>query len=178
LDDKRIIALFFARDQQAVREFERSHRRLCLSIASSITGDEGTAEECFNDTCLKLWETIPPKHPFSLAAYAGRIIRNLALNRLAESRTAKRSAILVELDSCITEEVPELEEGEIGRLIDEFLSGQSELCARLFVRRYWYSDSVANAAEFVGISENKASKLLGKMRKELKEFLTGKGVCI
>lgn len=178
MDDKRIIALFFNRDQQALREFERSHRRLCLSIAASITGDDGIAEECFNDTCLKLWETIPPQQPFSLTAYAGRIIRNIALNRLAQSKAAKRSAILVELDECISDDIPELEEGEIGTYLDEFLTGQSELCARLFVRRYWYSDSVARAAEFVGISENKASKLLGKMRKELKEFLTKKGVYI
>ena len=178
MDDTRIIALFFARDEQALHEFTQRHRRGCMAIALSITGDEGTAEECFNDTCLKLWETIPPRNPFSLTAYAGRIIRNLALNRLEAARAAKRSAIIVELDECISEEMPEREEGEITRLIDEFLSGQNEQSVRLFVRRYWYADPIADIAKRMGYTEEKVKTVLFRTRKKLGEYLAGQGVTI
>ena len=98
MTERDIVALFFARDERAIAEFDRSLGALCYKIALDLTGDPGAAEECLNDTRLRLWNAIPPEDPASLRAYAARIVRNLALNRLDRERSAKRSAVLEELD--------------------------------------------------------------------------------
>ncbi len=180
-EDGKIIAMFWNRDERAVEEFLRSYRRLCMGIAREITGDERDAEECVNDTCLRLWNSIPPEKPFSLRSYAAHITKNLALNRAEYAGAAKRSGILEELDECVAQEFPHspeemLENGMLSRAIDEFLESLDKRDAVLFVRRYWYSDPVKAIAELLGMTENAVTKRLAKTRKKLKKFLTEKGV--
>ncbi|MGN1128401.1 MAG: RNA polymerase sigma factor, partial [Candidatus Flemingiibacterium sp.] len=98
MEDAKIVALFWQRDERAITEFEQAHKRLCLSVARDITGDASDAEECFADTCLAVWNSIPPEKPESLRAYALRICKNFALNLVKAKSRQKRSAILVELD--------------------------------------------------------------------------------
>lgn len=176
--DQKIIALFFSRDEEALRLFETQYKGLCLGLAYDITRDELTAEECLNDLYLRLWNSIPPERPNSLKSYACRIIRNLALNRLEAQNRQKRSAVIEELDECLCEETPDLESGEIGRLIDSFLEGIPKIEALIFVRRYFYSDSVKGIAERTGLKENKVSKLLSRTRKELKKYLLKGGITL
>lgn len=172
--------MFWKRDERAVEEFLCSYRRLCMGIAREITGNELDAEECVNDTCLRLWNSIPPEKPVSLRSYAAHITKNLALNRAEYGNASKRTGILEELDECAADfnSSPEemLENGNLSRAIDGFLETLPERDAVLFVRRYWYSDAVKDIASMVGISENAVSKRLAKTRKKLKKFLTGKGV--
>ena len=66
MEDTKIIALFWQRDERAITEFEQSHKRLCISAAREITGDVSDAEECYNDTCFAVWNSIPPQKPDSL----------------------------------------------------------------------------------------------------------------
>ncbi|MBQ8187831.1 MAG: hypothetical protein IJ037_13320, partial [Clostridia bacterium] len=80
MEDSSIITLFFSRDERAVAELEKSHKRLCVSAANEITGNAADAEECWSDTCLAVWNSIPPEKPDSLRAYALRICKNFALN--------------------------------------------------------------------------------------------------
>lgn len=173
--------MFWNRDERAVEEFLGSYRRLCMGIAREITGDERDAEECVSDTCLRLWNSIPPEKPVSLRSYAAHITKNLALNRAEYAGAAKRSAILEELEECAAQDFthsPEelLENGMLSRAIDEFLETLTERDAVLFVRRYWYSDPVKEIAGLLGMTENAVTKRLIKTRKKLKKFLTGKGV--
>ncbi|WP_238727761.1 RNA polymerase sigma factor [Lactobacillus delbrueckii] len=53
--------------------------------------DKEDVEECLNDTCLKAWNTIPPKRPQSLLAYLGRVTRNGALNMVRDQNRQKRA---------------------------------------------------------------------------------------
>ena len=117
MDDERIIALFFARDEAALEAFAQKYRPLCRKLARDITGSEELAEECLNDLYLRLWNSIPPERPAALKSYACRIVRNLALNCLDRERAGKRAGILVELDEC-AEAIPEAETGEITALIN------------------------------------------------------------
>ncbi len=176
--DQKIISLLFSRDEAALNLFEKQYKSLCLGLAYDITRDELTAEECLNDLYLRLWNSIPPERPKSLKSYACKIIRNLALNRLEAQNRQKRNAVITELDECLTEETPDIEMGEIARLIDRFLEGLPRLDALIFVRRYFYSDSVKGIAEKTGIKENKVSKILSKTRKELKIYLLKGGISL
>lgn len=176
--DEKIIELFFSRNESAIAEFERRYKTLCLRLARDITGNSESAEECLNDLYLKLWNSIPPEKPSSLKSYACRIIRNIALGVVEKQNAAKRNAVLVELNECVTEAacIDNMESGEIGAMIDEFLAAQPKVNALIFVRRYFYSDSVKNIAAKTGLTENKVSKILSKTRKELKSYLMKGGV--
>ena len=101
----------------------------------------------------------------------------MALQVLEKQHAQKRSAILVELDECLCD-FPEIESGEIGRMIDIFLGRIPKLDALIFVRRYFYSDSVKGIAQKTGLPENKVSKILVKTRKALRAYLEEGGISI
>lgn len=177
MDDERIIALFFARDEAALEAFAQKYRPLCRKLARDITGSEELAEECLNDLYLRLWNSIPPERPEALKSYACRIVRNLALNCLDRERAGKRAGILVELDEC-AEAVPEAETGEITALINAFLGTLPERDAMIFVRRYFYSEPVREIAARLGVRENQVSKILHRLRKALREHLERGGISV
>ena len=176
MEDRDIVALFWKRDERAIAEFQASHKRLCVSAAAEITGNAADAEECFSDTCLALWNQIPPQKPVSLRAYALRITKNIALNLVRARNREKRAAILVELDECVSEGLPDLEPGKIGLLIDSFLENLPIREAILFVRRYNCSQPVKEIAAATGMTENQVSKVLQKLRRKLRKYLEKEGV--
>ena len=176
MEDTKIVALFWQRDERAITEFEQAHKRLCLSVSRDITGDASDAEECFADTCLAVWNSIPPEKPESLRAYALRICKNFALNLVKAKSRQKRSAILVELDECISDSLPDMEPQAIGALIDTFMETLPKREAVIFVRRYNCSQPVKDIAAAVGLTENQVSKILQKLRRKLKKHLEKEGI--
>ena len=178
MEDKDIVALFWKRDERAVAEFEASYKRLCVTAARAVTENALDAEECFSDTCLALWNQIPPGKPASLRAYALRITKNIALNLVKARNRQKRAAILVELDECVADSLPDREPGEIGALIDAFLESLPKKEAILFVRRYNCSQPVKEIAAATGMTENQVSKILQKLRHKLRKHLEKEGVRI
>ena len=176
MEDSKIIVLFWERSETALPEFEKSHKRLCVAAANEITGNPHDAEEWFSDTCMALWNTIPPEKPESLRAYALRICKNFALNLVKAKGRQKRSAILVELDECITDTIPDMEPQAIGALIDTFMEMLPKREAVIFVRRYNCSQPVKDIASAVGMTENQVSKILQKLRRKLKKHLEKEGI--
>lgn len=176
MEDTKIVALFWQRDERAITEFEQSHKRLCISAAREITGDSSDAEECYNDTCLAVWNSIPPQKPESLRAYALRICKNYALNLVKAKNRQKRSTILVELDECVTGSLPDMEPQEIGCIIDTFMETLPKREAVIFLRRYNCSQPVKDIAAAVGMTENQISKILQKLRRRLKKHLEKEGI--
>ena len=81
MNDNEIVALFFARKENAISAAAEKYGRYCHTIAHNILSSRPDAEECVNDTYLNAWNSIPPQKPDNLAAYLGKITRNLALNR-------------------------------------------------------------------------------------------------
>ena len=92
MDDRQIIQLFFARSEQAIQTLTAKYGKLCRTIARGILADPRDAEECENDTWLRVWNSIPPDCLEYLGAYVGRITRNLALNRLKFDRRKSGAA--------------------------------------------------------------------------------------
>ena len=176
MDDSRIITLFWQRDEHAIAEFTSSHKNLCICAANEITGNIADAEECWNDTCLAVWNSIPPQKPESLRAYALRICKNFALNLVKTKHRQKRSAILVELDECISASIPDMEPQKIGALIDTFMETLPKHEAVIFIRRYNCSQPVKDIAAAVGMTENQVSKILAKLRKKLRKHLEKEGI--
>lgn len=59
-DTIRLTELFFARDEEALRETARLYEPLCMHIALNILADRQDAEECINDTWLRAWNLSRP----------------------------------------------------------------------------------------------------------------------
>ena len=182
--DEKIIDLLFARSEQGLEKIQEKYGKCCMQVARNVLGNEQDAEECVNDTLVKIWESIPPNRPASLLAYALTIVRNLSLNKLQFRNAQKRGGSVVCIPFSELEEhlegiaVPdESESKEFERIINDFLDSLSQKDAVLFVRRYWYLDSIKTLSEMSGYSENNVYQKLFVMRRKLRERLIKEGYC-
>ncbi len=183
MDDLELIELYFARDERALRGTEEKYGRLCLTIAGNLLARREDAEECVNDAYLALWNAIPPQRPLVFSAYLARITRNLALKKWEQLSARKRNPAALtsfeELDDCLSGgESPEneVEARQIKELIDRFLWQQSEERRNVFIRRYWYFDSVKSIAGQTGFTQNKVKSILYDMRRKLRACLESEGI--
>ena len=183
MEDNDIVELFLARNEDAISKAAEKYGSRIRQIAYGILNDYESAEECENDTYHKAWDSIPPNEPRKhLFAYLGRIVRNIALNRLKADTRKKRSANCVELTKEMMESIPSgvnLEADvlyeELQQHIESYLDTCSEIQQKIFVRRYWYWDSVSQISRYYGLSQGNVKTMLSRMRKELKRYLSRGG---
>ncbi len=184
MDDLHIIQLYFNRSENAISETEAKYGKLCLHIARNILADESDSEECVNDTYLSLWNSIPPLRPDNLKAFISRVTRNIALKRLRYNTALKRSKemeiSLTELEAVLPSDdlQPGLDEQQLGRLINDFLQTVALDCRNVFLRRYWYFDSVADIAARYAFSTSKVKSMLFQTRNKLREYLSKEGITL
>ena len=184
MNDRHILALLLKRSEHALKAMASTFGPRLSAIATNILGDRRDAEECVNDTYLALWNAIPPAEPDPLSAYAFRTGRNIALKRLRDDSAQKRDSrydlSLEELSGCVADKraADALDARMLGAAINAFLSRQSAENRSLFLRRYWFGDSVREAARALGLTENAASVRLNRMRGNLRSFLIKEGYYI
>ncbi|MDO5337573.1 MAG: sigma-70 family RNA polymerase sigma factor [Eubacteriales bacterium] len=183
MEDKDIVNLYWARDERAITESDLKYGKYCRSIARNILKNEQDTEECINDTFLSAWNSMPKNRPEHLLPYLGRITRNLALDKYDYKKAKKRNnefdILLSELEECLadTKGIEEhLEMKELSGAINTFLKELPQEKRILFVRRYWYSDSVAELSRRFDMSESKVKMLLFRTRKALKKHLEKEGI--
>ncbi len=181
MDDQQIIAMYRERDEHAIEETAAKYGRLCLTVATNLLASTEDANECVNDTWLAVWNTIPPEEPESLTAYICRITRNLAMKRLRLANAAKRKAeaeiSLHELEAILPDAHidPHIDSEELGRQINAFLHAEKPENRNVFVRKYWFFDSISTIAQRYGYSENKVKSMLFRTRNKLKQHLKKEG---
>ncbi|WP_405105432.1 sigma-70 family RNA polymerase sigma factor [Paenibacillus sp. FSL K6-1217] len=183
MEDQGIIQLYLQRSQQAIAETRSKYGAYCRAIARNIVASPSDMEECENDTYLAAWNAIPPNQPRRLKVFLGRITRNIALDKHRYNTAKKRSrqfeVILEELEDCLpAAETVETEHaaGETAQLINEFLYGLEEGTRNLFIRRYWYADSIEAIAGRFGMSSSKVKSSLFRTRNKLRVHLDQGGV--
>ena len=182
LEDSKIIELFFARVEQAIVELSAKYGTVCGRIARNILKNDLDAEECVNDTYLAAWNTIPPQKPNPLRTYIFRIVRNISIARYHANASVKRNSIydvaLDELESCLAAALTveqEISAEELSLQIDRFLDTLDKENRVMFVRRYWYSDSISDIAEMFQITNHNVSVRLSRTRNKLKTHLKKEG---
>jgi len=183
LEDNRIIDLFMSRDETAIEETSVKYGARLKNISFGITEDRQTAEECENDTYLEAWNTIPPHNPVEyLFAFLARIVRHISIDACRTRSRLKRSAVIMELTAEMEECIPapddtvcKLEYKELGEAIGRYLYTLSEEKQMIFIRRYWYLDSVDAIAVRLGIGQSKVKMTLLRCRNGLREYLTKEG---
>lgn len=185
LEENRIIELFLERSEQAIAELAAKYGVVCTRIAKNILKNESDAEECVNDTYLAAWNTIPPQKPNSLKTYVCRIARNISIARYHSNTAAKRNSYydeaLDELGNCLASHSTvedEISAKELTALLEAFLDSLDAESRKMFVRRYWYADSVFDIAVMFRISANNAAVRLSRIREKLRAYLREEGICV
>ena len=186
MKDADIIALYWARSEEAIAETDQKYGAYCHSIAYHILHDHPECEECVSDTWLKAWNAMPPQRPDRLRAFLGKITRNLSLRRW-ESRTAQKRGggevplVLEELAECVPapQRVEQAVEDRLAlEIIESFLGDLPAQTRKIFLRRHWYLASVKEIAADFGIGESKVKMTLLRTREKLKEALEKVGVTL
>ena len=182
MDDLQIIELYFARDEHAIKETDRKYGKTCFRVANNLLSNNEDSEECVNDTYLTVWNKIPPTRPNNFSAFICKITRNLSLKKLELSNAMKRSADAVislsEIEATMPDNhiAPDIEDEELGKLISAFLWSERELDRNVFLRKYWFFDSISDIAERYSLTENNVKSLLFRSRNRLREFLKKEGI--
>lgn len=180
MDDASIIDLFQKRDEQAIAEMKKKYDKLCFYVAGNILSQHEDIEECVNSAYNEIWNNIPPDNPDDFKTYLFRIVRNIAINRLKYNCAKKRnSAFTISIDE-ISECVPSGDDisisyDSLANAISQFLRGQDEIHRKVFIRRYWYGDSLSQISEYYGIKDKTVATYLFRTRKKLKIFLKKEG---
>lgn len=151
-----------------------------MKIARSILNDHQDAEECVNDAYLGAWNSIPPQSPDPLRSYICRIVRNRSLKKLRTNSAIKRGSqfevSLSELEDCIPDSSmdEQLSISELSAQINAFLAVLPKDDRLMFVKRYWFSESISELADAFGITENNVSVRLSRIRGKLHQYLNRK----
>ena len=179
MDDEKIITMFQNRDESAIRELSDKYGSYCSRIAWNILENREDVEECVNDTWFSVWRYIPPQVPKVLSAFCGKITKGIAIDRLRKRCAGKRPDTHMAniADETITlsravdfaEEV--VKEGEILQAINEFLWKLDREKRDIFVRRYWYLDSMEEIAVRHGKSVGSIKTALHRTRRKLEKDL-------
>lgn len=186
MDDAAIIELYWKRSESAISETAKKYGAYCKTIAMNILGNAEDSEECVNDAYLRTWNAIPPQRPVLFPPFLGRITRNASLNRYKARKTAKRGGgevvlLLDELEECIpsaSDVEAEYEAGQTAKAIEDFLITESKENRLVFMRRYWYADSISAIAKRFNISESNVKTMLFRTRNKLREYLEKEGISV
>ena len=184
MEDTHILDLYFARNEEAIRQTDAVYGRKLYRLADRILQDAMDSEEAVSDTYMKAWETIPPQRPDFFYAYLAKLCRFFALGKLDWKMAAKRRAEVVSLTEemalCIPDRRKEAEvtAQEIGRAMNAFLAELPQESRLIFLRRYWFCDTIAEIAERYGISESKVKMRLHRTRTKLANYLNKEGIGI
>ncbi len=186
MEDERIVELYWQRNESAISETKAKYGKYCYSIAYNILKNNEDAEECENDTYLEAWKTIPPQKPKFFSAYLGTITRQKSIDRWRRKTADKRGGgqvqlSLDELENCISNENTindELVAEEIAMKISEFLRTLPKNECNIFVRRYWYFDSITDICKRYGYGQSKVKMMLKRTREKLISYLEKEGLLI
>jgi RNA polymerase sigma-70 factor (ECF subfamily) len=180
MDDSQIITLFFERSEQAIRALQDKYGGLCRSVVSNILRDDRDVDECISDTYLRVWKSIPPQHPDRLDSYVARIARNAALDRHDYNRAFLRNSSLTlayeELEFVLSSHDGGVDAIAFRTFLNQFLRSQKKDARVMFLRRYWYGDSISQIAAAFGCGEEKVKSSLFRTRNKLRDAMIKEGI--
>ena len=184
MEDNRIVELYLERSETAIAETQKKYGKYCHYIAYNILNSNPDAEECVNDTYIKVWDSIPPQKPKLFKSFIGRITRNLALDRYDREHAIKRSGntdlVYEEIGECLPDDDGREMSDEIALrdAINGFLESLPEETRIIFMRRYWYLSPIGHIAGDLGLSSSNVKVILMRTRKKFKAYLEKEGICL
>ncbi len=177
MEDYRIVDLYWARSESAIGETEKKYGRMLWSLSYSLLSSREDAEECVNDTYLGAWNAMPNARPALLGPFLSKITRRISIDRWRHEHRQKRGGLeepLEELEECIPDGgsvEKEYQNGLLAKELNFFLATLNEEQRALFLRRYFYSQSIPEIAAATGVGESKIKVTLHRLRERLRKRL-------
>ena len=185
LSDDQIVALYWQRDEQAIKQTDIKYRKFLLSVAYNIVHDTCDSEECLNDTYIGAWNSIPPARPTLLQAFLATIIRRTAIDCYKARKRQKRltselTVSLSEVEDFIAADDMHFETDvkELGRVISDFVRSLSDRRMYIFMSRYYFARPIKEIAKLLDCSESTVNKEIAVIKRELKEKLEKEGYSV
>ena len=185
MEDRQIIDLLFARDEQGLKYTKEKYDPLCKSILRQALSDQSDIDECANDVLMALWNSIPPNYPDHFPSYISRIARRIGINRFKYNTRKKRKTecdiVLSELEGCIPAPnhlETRQDARQLRHVLNSFLQELDPQTRVLFLRRYYYLESVKSLAQRFGVSANFVSVRLHRARAALRTLLEKEGIVL
>ena len=186
MEDEKIVELYLDRNEEAISRTTEKYGVRLRKLAMGIVEDSPTAEECENDTYMAAWKSIPPHDPRSyLYAFLARLTRNIALNWCRSRSALKRKAHICQLSEEMEQCIPapddtecRLDTMELSRVLNAYLGTMPREKRDIFLRRYWYLDSIEAISKRFGYSQSKVKTVLYRSRLDLKAYLEKEGYTI
>ena len=186
MDDDKIIELYWNRDERAIRETEDKYGRYCYTVAYNILGEHLDTEECVNDTYLEVWNSVPPQRPTVLSSFLAMITRRQALDRYRYNKAQRRESnntlvSLSEIEGVISDIMSvndEIDDMLLAELISAFLRDLPEKECNVFLRRYWFFDSIDEICRRYGYGQSKVKMMLKRTRDKLAKYFEKENIDI
>jgi RNA polymerase sigma-70 factor (ECF subfamily) len=184
MEDYQIVDLYWSRSESAIAQTEQKYGRMLTGISVKLVPTVQDAEECVSDTYLAAWNSMPDERPVYLGAFLSKIVRRISINKYRSAHTARRGGageLIDELTDCIPSDCnleTEYDNKRLAEALNTFLLSLDEQKRYIFIRRYYYSDSIADVAKRAGVGEGKVKTLLFRVRGELRKFLEKEGFAI
>ena len=181
VDDSKILDLYFARDERAIKQTKSKYGRLLFGVSYEILRSAPDAEECVDDTYMSAWRSIPPERPKYFSAFLTKIVRNLSFNRYKQNKrryiNIVADGIFDEMAECIPDSSGDVtEDMSIRDCINRFLSGLSSQNRVIFVKRYFFMKSIDEISDEVGIKSSAVKVALSRMRSLLRARLESEDI--
>ena len=181
LSDDEIVALYWDRNENAIKHTDDKYRAYLLKIANNILKDMQDSEECLNDTYLSAWNTIPPERPYLLKAYLASIIRNRSLMMVRKQGRQKRAVhsqaiSLSDLEDVLADTRDTDNALLLTSVMDTFLSELDKEQRFIFIGRYYYGKQIEDIAKEMGVSRSKVNKKIAYIKQSLKQVLETEGL--
>lgn len=176
MDEEKLVQALRKGEIAALEELIVSHNHFVSSIIAGILkGRSQECEELAQDVFLAVWDNRKKLEVGKLKSYLSVIARNRAFSLLRKYH----EELPLEEDILIydTEDIQlKIEQRELSKLLNEALEQLPEEQRDLFVRHYYYGQTVSEASEIMGVNESTAKSWLKRGREKLKAILIEKGI--
>lgn len=173
--DEKLIRSLKNGDAKALEKLIGKYGRYVSSVISRIIGGrDADCEELTADVFLAAWNNRENLQADKITSYLGKIARNKAFDLLRQDK----DALPLEDDILIFDK-EDIEAAAEQRDLSEMLKdalGQLEVRQReLFVRHYYYGQTIKTAADEMGVNFSTAKTWIYRGHAVLKEYLEKKG---
>lgn len=178
MEDEKIVELLYVHENNSLEEVANKYGSMIYNISNRILNDEQDAQECVNDTYMKIWNTIPPYKPNFLKSFICKIVRQISIDKYRGNKAQKRDGSydvpLLDLDYEIIDNHSienELESKALSDCINEYVKSLNIENQTLFIRRYFLAESIKELSKRFEMNENIVAVKLFRIRKDLIKYL-------
>lgn len=175
MTDSKALKLLQAGNQQALEWFIDSYSGYVGTIVNSVlqsSMSQADVEEVTADVFVTLWKNAERLLPLNIKGYLSRVSRSLALRKLRE----RKQELSLEEDILILEEdsmIEMLDREQRDELVREAVLSMTQPDKEIFLRFYYYCQSVSVIAEKMGMNQSTVKTRLKRGREKLRQHLIG-----